>query len=62
MQELEKGLSLTPESSTYWYVGDLYLKHRTWDQAQPYFERAVELDPNYAQAYQDLVSLHDQQN
>ena len=61
MQELEKGLSLKPESTTYWYVGEMYLKHQTWDEAQPYFEQAVKLDPSYTQAYQDLVSLHDQQ-
>lgn len=54
-EKLEEAISLNPTEPTLYYnVGVMNMGQGNLDEAIKYFEKAVELDPNYADAYNNI--------
>ncbi len=48
----------SPEAYRYYREGRALFKTRDWDASIPLFERAIEIDPDFAMAYRSLASAY----
>jgi tetratricopeptide (TPR) repeat protein len=58
IKEAEEELKITPQSSlSYFLIGQGYLKQKDFEKAKKYYEKAIELKPDYMNAYYGLITI-----
>lgn len=48
-----------PEAVTYFYIGECYEKLEHYSEAFDYYRRSSKLNPEYAEAWMGMGSIHD---
>ena len=57
VKEAREELKITPQSSlSYFLIGQGYLKQKDFEKAKKYYEKAIELKPDYMNAYYGLIT------
>ncbi|NIO21011.1 MAG: tetratricopeptide repeat protein, partial [Candidatus Aenigmarchaeota archaeon] len=58
IKELEKDIKISPGSSfSYFLLGQIYLRQEEYEKARDNYEKAIEIQPNYTNAYYGLFTL-----
>jgi tetratricopeptide (TPR) repeat protein len=58
IKEAQEELKVTPQSSlSYFLIGQGYLKQKEYKKAKKYYETAIELKPDYINAYYGLITI-----
>jgi len=58
INEAREELKVTPQSSlSYFLIGQGYLKQKEYEKAKKYYETAIELKPDYMNAYYGLITI-----
>lgn len=58
INEAQEELKVTPQSSlSYFLIGQGYLKQKEFEKAKKFYETAIELKPDYINAYYGLITI-----
>jgi tetratricopeptide (TPR) repeat protein len=54
---IAKAFKLSPNSDVAYYIGVLYSEKENWTNSKYYLQKAIELNPDYANAYVNRAEL-----